>query len=188
MTIVDALRLLPFSIIALVVFTLRIEPAFSSPTDWDVSLAGGYSHFSETANSLLLDPTIQIDRRGSAKYLAINKTVFTNTTVEAGFIDFGEARLVLPSIQGVRRINGYYLGMRYCQPMADFSLCAGGAIVGMMREIEDRIGRDRDHVREPLISIGARYHFNSQFAIGVDWRSATKSKVSAGFISTTLSF
>ncbi len=151
-------------------------------------MAGGYSHFGESANALGLDPTIQIDRRGNAKYVAVDKMVLSNTAIEVGFIDFGKANLVLPFIQGVRRINGYYLGARYCQPMTNFSLCAGGAIAGMMREIEDRVGRDRDHVREPLISVGARYHINSQISIGADWRNATKSKVSAIFINTTISF
>jgi hypothetical protein len=181
-------RLLPLSIISLMAFTLQLQPTFSNPLEWDITMAGGYSHFGESAGALGLDPTIQIDRRGNAKYVAVDRTILTNTAIEVGFIDFGKANLVLPFIQGVRRVNGYYLGARYCQPMADFSLCAGGAIAGMMREIEDRVGRYRDHVREPLINVGARYHFNSQFAIGVDWRSATKSKVSAGFINTTLSF
>jgi hypothetical protein len=181
-------RLSPFSIIGLMTFTFQLQPTFSMPPEWDITVAGGYSHFGESANALGLDPTIQIDRRGNAKYVAVDRTILPNTAIEVGFIDFGKANLVLPFIQGVRRINGYYLGVRYCQPIADFSLCAGGAIAGMMREIEDRVGRDRDRVREPLVSFGARYHVNSQLAIGVDWRSATKSKVSAGFINTTLSF
>ena len=182
------LCLLPHSVIGLMAFALHVQPAFSATTDWDIAVAGGYSHFGESANALGLDPKIQIDRRGNAKYVAVDKTVLTNTAVEAGFIDFGKANLVLPFIQGVRRINGYYLGARYCQPMADFSLCAGGAIAGMTREIEDRVGRDRDRVREPLVSLGARYHVNSHLAFGIDWRSATKSKVSAAFVNTTLSF
>jgi hypothetical protein len=183
-----AFYLLPLFILALIIFAPHAQPAFSASPDWDVTAAGGYSHFGESANALGLDPTITIDRRGDAKYFALDKTILSNTAIEVGFIDFGKANLVLPFIQGVRRINGYYLGVRYCQPMADFSLCAGGAIAGMMREIEDRVGRDRDRVREPLVSLGARYHFNSQLAIGVDWRSATKSKVSAGFVNTTISF
>lgn len=188
MTIPRALHLLPLSIFVLMTFALYVQFAFSASPDWDITVAGGYSHFGESANALGLDPTIQIDRRGNARYFAVDKAILANAAFEVGYIDFGKANLLLPFIQGVRRINGYYLGARYCKPIADFSLCAGGAIAGMMREIEDRVGRDRDHVREPLINVGARYHFNSQFAIGVDWRSATKSKVSAGFINTTLSF
>jgi hypothetical protein len=63
----------PFSIIGLMAFTLQLQPTFSNPPEWDVTLAGGYSHFGESAGALGLDPTIQIDRRGNAKYVALDK-------------------------------------------------------------------------------------------------------------------
>jgi hypothetical protein len=168
---------------------LSFNYAQASTHDWQVAITGGYSHFRETTADLQLDPQLKIDLRGNAWDVAIRKEVAANIDVEAGYISFGKAGLAISFIDGVRRINGYYVGARYCHPLSSaWSACAGAAILQSTRQIEDRLGLDTDRVREPMLSLGARYRVSDTFSVNAEWKSATKSRVSALLVGVGVTF
>jgi hypothetical protein len=168
---------------------LSLNCAQANAQDWQVAITGGYSHFRESTADLQLDPQLNIDRRGNAWDVAIRKAVAANIDVEAGYISFGKAGLAISFIDGIRRIDGYYVGARYCHRLSSaWSACAGGAMLMSTRQIEDRLGLDTDRVREPMLSLGSRYRVNDTVSIHAEWKSATKSRVSALLVGVGIAF